>query len=149
MIVHRDTGLTCVERAQQGEQILQKKGHGRIIHISDFVKEENRHLIICNEEGNIIKDAQMIIYLGVSGDPWWDHMQLLVQVDKVIAIFDEVHPGCEGLFIFNQSLAHASLRPDALHMFNMNKSNGGKQRKQKDTVVKASMGLDSTTCTKR
>jgi len=32
-------------------------------------------------------------------------------------------------------LAHASLGPDALHAFDMNKSNGGKQRKQKDTII--------------
>jgi len=57
VIVHRDTGLTCVERAQQGEQILQKKGRSRIIHVSDFVEEENGRLIIRNEEGNIVKDA--------------------------------------------------------------------------------------------
>jgi len=135
VIVHRDTSLTCVERAQQGEQILQKKECSHIIHVSNFVKEENGCLIIHNEEGNIVKDARMIIYLGVGGDLWWDHMQLLAQVDKVITIFDKVHLGCEGLFIFNQSSAHASLRPDALRTFDMNKSNGGKQRKQKDTVI--------------
>jgi len=135
VIVHRDTGLTCVERAQQGEQILQKKGRGCIIHVSDFVEEENGRLIIRNEEGNIVKDARTIIYPGVGGDLWWDHTQLLAQVDKAIAIFDEAHPGCEGLFIFDQSSAHASLGPDALRAFDMNKSNGGKQRKQKDTVI--------------
>ena len=62
-------------------------------------------------------------------------VQLLAQVDKVITIFKEAHLECEVLFLFDQSLAHASLRPDALHTFNMNKSNGGKQRKQKDTVI--------------
>ena len=62
-------------------------------------------------------------------------MQLLAQVDKAIAIFDKVHPGCEALLIFDQSLAHASLGLDALCAFDMNKSNGGKQRKQKDTVI--------------
>ena len=101
VIVLRDANLTCVERAQWGEQILQKKGRGRIIHVSDFVEEENGQLIIHNEEGDIIKDAQTIIYPGVGSDPWWEHTQLLVQVDKVIAIFEEAHPGCEALFIFN------------------------------------------------
>jgi hypothetical protein len=60
---------------------------------------------------------------------------LLAQVDKALDIFEEAHPGCEGLFIFDQSSAHASLGPDALRAFDMNKSNGGKQRKQKDTVI--------------
>ena len=100
----------------------------------DFVEEENGCLIIHNE-GNVVKDARCIIYPGVGGDPWWDHVQLLVQVDKAIAIFEEAHPNCIALFMFNHLSAHASLRPDALCAFDMNRSNRGKQRKQKDTVI--------------
>jgi hypothetical protein len=37
--------------------------------------------------------------------------------------------------VFDHSSAHASLGPDALRAFDMNKSNGGKMRKQKDTVI--------------
>ena len=103
--------------------------------MSDLVKEENGHLIICNKKGDIVKDAQKIIYPGTGGDPWWDHIQLLAQVDKVIAIFKKAHPGCEALFLFDQSSMHGLLGPDALRVFDMNKSNGGKQRKQKDTVI--------------
>src|ERR1700730_15583102 len=83
----------------------------------------------------MVKDAWTITYLGTSGNPWWDHNQLLVQVDKAISIFEELHPECVGLFIFDQSLAHASLGSDTLHTFEMNKTNRGKQRKQKDTVI--------------
>jgi hypothetical protein len=46
-----------------------------------------------------------------------------------------LHPGCAALFIFDQSSAHASLGSDALCAFGMNKTNGGNQRKQKDTVI--------------
>ncbi len=112
-----------------------KKGRGRLIHVSDFVEEENRHLIVHNQEGVMVKDAQCITYPGTGGDPWWDHVQLLAQVDQVIAIFEEAHPKCIALFLFDHLSAHASLRPDALRAFDMNKSNGGKQRKQKDTVI--------------
>ncbi len=83
------------------QQKLMKKGQGRIIHILDFVEEENGHLIICDQEGNVVRDAQCITYLGVSGDPWWDHMQLLTQVDKAILIFNKAHPGCIALFVFD------------------------------------------------
>ena len=75
----------------------------------------------------MVKDACCIIYPGVGGDPWWDHVQLLVQVDKVIAIFEEAHPDCIALFVFDQLSAHASLGPDVLRAFDMNRSNGGKQ----------------------
>jgi hypothetical protein len=54
---------------------------------------------------------------------------------RAISIFEKAHPNCQALFIFDQSSAHASLGPDALHAFDMNKTNGGKQRIQKDTVI--------------
>jgi len=62
-------------------------------------------------------------------------VQLLAQVNQAIEIFEEVHPKCIVLFLFDHSSAHTSLGPDALRAFEMNKGNGGKQRKQKDTVV--------------
>jgi hypothetical protein len=61
--------------------------------------------------------------------------QLMVQVKNAIKIFEALHPGCQAVFIFDQSSAHASLPPDALRAFEMNKSDGGKQRKQRDTVI--------------
>jgi hypothetical protein len=64
-----------------------------------------------------------------------DFLMLLTQVDKVIIIFEEAYPSCITLFVFDQSFAHTLLGPDALHAFEMNKSNGGSQRKQKDTVI--------------
>jgi hypothetical protein len=123
------------KRAQEGEQRLPKKGQGRLIHVSDFVKEENGRLIVRNQEGIVVKDARCITYPGSGGDPWWDHAQLLVQVDQAIVIFEEAHPNCVALFLFDHSSVHASLGSDALCAFDMNKGNGGKQREQRDTVI--------------
>ena len=92
-------------------------------------------MIICNEDDRLVKDACYIIYPGAYGDTWWDHAQLLAQVNKAISIFEEVHPNCIALFVFNHFLAHVSLALDALCAFDMNKSNSGKQRKQRDTVI--------------
>ena len=83
----------------------------------------------------MIKNARHVIYLGAGGDAWWDHTYLFVQVDHAILIFEEAYLDCVALFVFDQSSAHASLGLDALCTFNMNKSNGGKQRKQKDIVI--------------
>jgi hypothetical protein len=131
----RDIIFTPSDRNKEGKQKLVKKGRGRIIHVLDFVKEENGCLIIRDQEGIVRKDAQCITYPGLGGDLWWDHAQLLMQVERAISIFEEAHPGCIGLFLFDHSSAHASLGPDALRMWDMNKSNGGKQRKQKDTTI--------------
>jgi len=122
-----NVGLTFSNRTQEGEQKLQRKGRGWLIHVLDFIKEENGCLIICNEDGDVVKDAHCIIYPGVGSNLWWDHAQLLVQVDKVIVIFEEAHPDCVALFVFNQSSTYTSLGPDALRAFDMNRSNGGKQ----------------------
>ena len=57
------------------------------------------------------------------------------QMKSAIEIFGVVHPNCQVLFIFDQSLAHASLLSNALKTFKMNKSNGGKQHLQHDTII--------------
>ena len=57
------------------------------------------------------------------------------RVENALDIFEEAHPSSQALFFFDQSSAHASLGDDALRAFDMNKSNGGKQRRQKDTVI--------------
>jgi len=123
------------KRLHVDEQKLMKKGCGRIIHVLDFVEEENGRLVIRDQDGMIIKDVRCITYPSANGDAWWDLAQLLKQIENAISIFEEAHLGCHVLFIFNQSSAHASLGPDALCAFDMNRSNGGKQWKQKDTTI--------------
>jgi hypothetical protein len=101
IIFPMDCCFLQIERAQQNEQKLMPKGCGRIIHVSDFVEEENGRLIVHNEDGIVVKDARCIIYPGTGGDAWWDHTQLLAQVDRAISIFHNTHPGCTALFIFD------------------------------------------------
>ncbi|KAF8227164.1 hypothetical protein L208DRAFT_1405913 [Tricholoma matsutake] len=98
-----------------------------LIHVSDFVNKEDGRLVLLDETGRIIRDAQK--------NPWWDTKQLMDQIKYAIEIFKSAHPDCEALFIFDQSSAHASLPPDALKAFEMNKSDGGKQHKQHDTTI--------------
>ena len=111
---------TC--RSDGGVKLM-KKGWGWLIHILDFVEEENGHLIICNEEGIMVKDARCITYPGSGGNTWWDYAQLLVQVNWAILIFEEAYLKCIGLFLFDHSSVHALLVPNALHAFNMNTVN--------------------------
>jgi hypothetical protein len=123
---------------KEGQTILQKKSRGCLIHVSDFINEETGQLVFPNEDGSVSEgnDAQKIIYPGANGDPWWDTKQLLEQIQtQAIPIFERAHPGCQALFIFDQSSAHASFGPEALNAFDMNWSNGGKQRKQHNTII--------------
>ncbi|EDR04366.1 uncharacterized protein LACBIDRAFT_330618 [Laccaria bicolor S238N-H82] len=120
---------------RKGEQPLRKKGRGRLIHVSAFINPENGRLILLDEKGDVVRDSTKIIYPGSGGDAWWDCEQLLKQMEEAIQIFEAAHPGKQSLFIFDQSSAHASLPPDALKAFEMNKSDGGKQRRQQDTII--------------
>ena len=92
-------------------------------------------LAVRDKGGNITDEARKIIYPGSGGDPWWDTNQLLEQVKHAVNVFEQAHPKCVALFIFDQSSAHASLGPDSLKAFEMNKSDGGKQRVQRDTII--------------
>ena len=125
----------CLFRLQRDEHPLRKKGRGCAIHVSDFINPESGRLILRDSEGKITCDARKIIYPGTNGDQWWDCNQLIAQMKEAIQIFEAAHPGKQALFIFDQSSAHASLPPDALKAFEMNKSDGGKQCVQHDTVI--------------
>ena len=120
---------------RKDEQPLRKKSKGHSIHVSAFINPQTSQLVLLNRDGdgNVICDLTKVIYSGVGGDPWWDCKQLLEQMKDAIQIFEATHLGKQPLFIFDQSSAHtssaASLPPDALKAFEMNKSDGGKQRK--------------------
>jgi hypothetical protein len=117
------------------QTILQKKGRGRLIHVSEFINPITGCLVLHDAQGNIVDEARKIIHPGSNGDTWWDTEQLLVQVKHAIEVLKKAHPNCVALFISDQSSAHASLGPNALKAFEMNKSDGGKQRIQHDTVI--------------
>ena len=127
--------MLTVWRLCDGQTILQKKGHGRLIHISEFINPETGRLVYRDGNGVVLDEARKIIYPGSNGDAWWDADQLLEQVKHAIEVFERAHPNCVSLFIFDQSSAHGSLPPDALKAFEMNKSDGGKQRIQHDTII--------------
>ena len=112
-----------------------EKGWGRLIHVSDFVNKEHGRLVLRDDNDRIICDAHKIIYPGSNDDPWWDNKQLMDQIRSAMEIFEATHPDCQALFIFDRSSTHTSLPPDALKAFELNKSNGGAQRKQRDTII--------------
>ena len=51
-----------------GQTILQKKGHGRLIHVSESINSITGCLVLHDAEGNIIDEARKIIYPGSNGD---------------------------------------------------------------------------------
>jgi hypothetical protein len=119
---------------RKGEQPLRKKGQERLIHISAFINPETGRLISVDDKG-VVQESTKIIYPGSDSDPWWDCKQLLKRMEDAIQIFEDAHLEKQSLFIFDQFSAHASLPPDALKAFKMNKLDDGKQRHQHDTII--------------
>src|SRR5882724_9403416 len=79
---------------------LWTKGQGRLIHILDFINEEDGQLVLLDADGKIIDHVHVLIYPGSNGEPWWDTKQLLAQINAEILIFHKAHPDCQALFIF-------------------------------------------------
>jgi hypothetical protein len=120
------------------EQPLRQKSRGRLIHVSDWVCADSptgRLAIKDKKNGGFVSDARKIIHPGKQGDPYWDSDQLNTQVAEMIPIFEQIFPGCRGVFIFDQSSAHAAFAKDALNVKNMNVGIGGSQTKMHDTVI--------------
>ncbi|KIJ29985.1 hypothetical protein M422DRAFT_268549 [Sphaerobolus stellatus SS14] len=129
----------CVWLAEE-QQILRKKGNGRSIHVSDFILETSRRLFLTKEQITemhctlphekqlTVTDAHVIIHPGKNGDPWWDNAQLMKQIECAIPIFEFLHPGAVGMWIFDCSSAHEAFSEDALNVKNMNINPGDKQQ---------------------
>ncbi|KAI9568516.1 hypothetical protein HD554DRAFT_2204973 [Boletus coccyginus] len=66
------------------QQILQKKGKDRLIHVSGFINAKDGHLALRNEQDDIVEEAREIIYPGGNGGSWWDNKQLLKQQHDTI-----------------------------------------------------------------
>lgn len=122
-------------RLGPGQTLPPNEDTGRLIYVSDFISPLTGRAVIRDESGNVVKDARRIIYPGPSGDLWWNSRQVIAQVRDLLAIHEEAHPGKTALCVFDHSPTHTTLPPDGLNAFGMNMSDGGKQRRQRDTVI--------------
>ncbi|EFP94093.1 uncharacterized protein PGTG_20080 [Puccinia graminis f. sp. tritici CRL 75-36-700-3] len=123
--IHIDTATQWMYklgfRAQKHRKSIYYDGHERKQHKASRLS---------------LADAATVIYPGSQGDPWWDMKQLCAQVvEKAIPIFEALHPGSQGVFVFDCSSAHEAYGPNALRVQNMNLSLGGKQARMCDTII--------------
>ena len=90
-----------------GQTILQKKGRGCLIHVSEFINPITGRLVLHDAQGNIVDEARKIIYPGSKGDAWWDTEQLLAQVKHAIEVFEKAHQtALLSLFLISHLLTH-------------------------------------------
>jgi len=110
---------------------LRKKGKGRCIMISEFLCE-------CHGRMEVVLDGAELATMekltpGKNEEGWWTADHLLEQIKKkMLPVFEALHPGCVGVFLFDNSTNHGAFAADALNTANMNLNPGGKQPKLRD-----------------
>ncbi|CAG8742302.1 301_t:CDS:2, partial [Rhizophagus irregularis] len=113
---------------REDEDILRSKHIGRLIMVSAFLLS-NEQLQANPHIGN--KEAFVLRFIQTDG--YWKSEHMLDQlVHQAIPIFELLHPGCIGVFCFDQSTNHNAMAADALIASKMNLSPGGAQPKMRD-----------------
>ncbi len=106
--------------------VLRQKSLGSSIMISDFVDEVS---------GFVRNGSDMArLSLETQRDGYFNNDQLLIQVEKTITVFEEIHPSSRGLFLFDNAPSHKKVADDSLKVDKMNVHPGGKQPVMRDSV---------------
>ncbi|KDN45007.1 hypothetical protein RSAG8_05180, partial [Rhizoctonia solani AG-8 WAC10335] len=151
-ITHDESCIHANERAdtkwlKEDEQQLRQKSRGQLIHVSDFLTEKYGRLALTPEliaENNRLPErdrlakmeARVIIEPGRNRADFWDLKQLCTQIEDTLPILGRLYPGAVGVFLFDQSSAHAAFGDTALLASRMNVGPGGKNTKRMhDTVI--------------
>jgi hypothetical protein len=125
---------------------LHPKGEGSSINVSDFVTRAGRlrapqsiakeRLPTYGLEEGMRKDAyQAAFFLECGGDVWWNGELLAKQIELVaIPLFDLAFPGCQAVFIFDNSTLHSAFAPSALRANKIQLASGGKQPFMRTTI---------------
>ena len=82
--------------------VLQQKSLGSFIMVSDFV----------DEVSGFVRDGSNMarLLLETNKDGYFTNDHLLDQVKKTIDIFEDIHPSCKGIFMFDNAPSHKKVR---------------------------------------
>ncbi|KAI0029008.1 hypothetical protein K488DRAFT_57317 [Vararia minispora EC-137] len=121
---------------KEGQQVLKKKGRGRLIMVSGYICERFGNLalpenMVANNaklplsERLEVTDARVIIYPSskAGGDAYWNREQMITQTALKIARV--LFPQCVIHWIFDNSSCHNCMDEDALTPSKMNVHPGG------------------------
>jgi transposase len=107
-----------------GEIMLRPKSNGRSLHVSGFMCACHGFMRIGNRR------SYKIIKPGKNADGYWTNADLVKQLEEeVISLAEELHPGCDLVFAFDNSSNHHARNPTALCANNLNLNDGGKHIK--------------------
>jgi hypothetical protein len=90
------------------EHPILKKGQGLSIMVSEFQ---------CPCHGTMRSDgkiSRVLFHAGANRDGYWTSEDMVKQLKDVIPLFEELHPNCRGVFLFDQSSNHNAYPNNAL-----------------------------------
>ena len=130
---------------------LKPKGDGAGFHASQFLSEKVGTLAMTEDQhkrlneklqgdgkATVPQEALVTMKIGkvhkgklldVEHDGYWTNELLMKQLDFGITIFEELHPGSQGLFLFDNSTGHGKYADGALRTPTMNLYPGGETAK--------------------
>ncbi|SAM08083.1 hypothetical protein [Absidia glauca] len=96
------------------ENRLAKKGQGLSVMVSEYQCPCHGTMRDLRDLNNV-KTSRQLFYPGVNREGYWQRDDMVKQLNEVIPLFEYLHPGCQGVFVFDQSSNHNALPDDALY----------------------------------
>eukprot|EP00474_Spongospora_subterranea_P004864 CRZ05322.1 hypothetical protein [Spongospora subterranea] len=97
---------------------LRPKGDGRSIMVSEFLCESHGPSKLSPSQQvqhpGVYRESVVIMKPGKNADSYCTNSDLVEHLKNGILIFKILHPGCDALFLFDNSQNHRSLAPNAL-----------------------------------
>lgn len=94
---------------QEGENYIRKKVAGQSIMVSEFQ---------CPCHGTMrIKNwtSRQLFKAGTNREGWWSYTNMVQQLENdAIPLFESLHPGCQAVFLFDNSCNHGAFADEAL-----------------------------------
>ena len=121
---------------REDEDILRSKYMGHSIIVSAFLCPCYGLLQLSDEQllaNSHIEHKEAFVLRSVQADGYWKVEHILDQlINRAIPIFEVLHPGCIGIFCFDQLTNHNAMAEDALIATRINLSSSGGQHKMRN-----------------
>lgn len=125
---------------EKEENYIRKKSQGSSLMISEFQCPCHGTMRI---EGG--RSSRKVFKAGTGRDGWWTIKDMIQQLkEDAIPLFDQLHPNCTAVFLFDNSSNHSAYADDALVATRMtlNEREWGTEEKYqfRDTEIKLTNG---------
>ena len=142
LVVHDESSFAANDAKtkvwrENGRFRMAQKGDGHVIMVSQFLCPCHGPLQIETWVGDEVVKESAVSIIKPGKDGYWTNADLIKQIQtKAIPIFNELHPGKLGLWLFDNSNNHRAMAADALRVSHLNLSDGSKKiSKEKSAAI--------------